>query len=478
MNFALLGFVFYLVVILVVGFITYHINKSHNDFFIAGRKLNPWVVAFSERASGESAWLLLGLPGAAFASGLMEFWTALGCVSGIIFYWFFVARALREETENLGSITLPTFLAARFRKGQPIIRILATFIIIFFFIFYLSAQFNGAGKILNVTFGLDQTTGMIIGALVIIFYTMMGGFFAVAWTDLIQGIIMIGTLTILPLVGLVELLEISRNTLPLSEITAAGGHSYTSFTGGKSGWAAAALIISGLSWALGYMGQPHLLTRFMAINKAEKIKISRRIAIAWVIPAFTGALVIGIVGAGLYEQGMFDDIEKVMPHLANELLPAWIAGIFVSGAIAAMMSTADSQLLVISSSIIEDFFHQTLGREVGDANLLKASRAITILVGLIGFAIALTSDKLIFSMVSYAWAGLGSSFGPLILLMLTWKKVTWQGVIAGLVTGFISTVVWSEITMLDTVISVRFVSWVLAFFAVWITSRVTMVNQK
>jgi len=151
MNFALIGFIFYLVVILVVGFITYHINKSHKDFFIAGRKLNPWVVAFSERASGESAWLLLGLPGAAYASGLLEFWSALGCVSGIIFYWFFIARALREETERLGAITLPTYLAARFEKGQSVIRVLATFIIIFFFIFYLSAQFNGAGKILNVT---------------------------------------------------------------------------------------------------------------------------------------------------------------------------------------------------------------------------------------------------------------------------------------------------------------------------------------
>jgi sodium/proline symporter len=474
MNFALLGFIFYLVVILVVGFITYHINKSHKDFFLAGRKLSPWVVAFSERASGESAWLLLCLPGAAYASGLLEFWTALGCVSGIIFYWFFVARALREETERAGAITVPTFLASRYRKGQPLIRLLATFIIIFFFIFYLSAQFNGAGKILNVTFGLNQTTGMIIGAAVIIFYTMMGGFFAVAWTDVVQGILMIGTLVVLPLVGLVELMETSQGSHPLAGLAAAEGYSLTSFTGDRTGWAAAALIVSGLSWALGYMGQPHLLTRFMSINKAEKIRVSRRIAIAWVIPAFTGAVVIGLVGAGLYEQGMFDDIEKVMPHLANELLPAWLAGIFVSGAIAAMMSTADSQLLVISSSIIEDFFHQTLGRDVGDASLLKASRAITILVGLIAFAIALTSDKLIFSMVSYAWAGLGSSFGPLILLMLTWKKVTRQGVVAGLVTGFASTVIWSEITVLDAVISVRFVSWVMAFLAVWITSRITL----
>lgn len=473
MNFALLGFIFYLAVILVVGFITYHINRSHKDFFIAGRKLNPWVVAFSERASGESAWLLLGLPGAAYAAGLLEFWTALGCVSGIIFYWFFIARRLREETERLGAITLPTFLAARFQKGQAAIRILATFIIIFFFIFYLSAQFNGAGKILNVTFGLEQSTGMVIGALVIIFYTMMGGFFAVAWTDMIQGIIMIGTLVVLPVVGLLELAEAGGSVFPLKDQLSADGFPLLSLTGGETGWAAAALIISGLSWALGYMGQPHLLTRFMAIKNPSRIRVSRRIAIAWVIPAFTGAVIIGLVGAGLYGQGAFEDIEKIMPQLANELLPAWLAGIFVSGAIAAMMSTADSQLLVISSSIIEDFFHRTLGREIGDAGLLRWSRIITIVVGLTGFLIALTSDKLIFSMVSYAWAGLGSSFGPLILLMLTWKRVSWQGVLAGLATGFIATVAWSEIETLDAVISVRFASWVLAFLAVWLTSLYT-----
>ncbi len=473
MNFALLGFIVYLVVILVVGFITYHINKSHKDFFIAGRRLNPWVVAISERASGESAWLLLGLPGAAYASGLLEFWTALGCVSGIIFYWFFIARALREESEKADAITLPTFLASRYQKGRSAIRVLSTFIIIFFFIFYLSAQFNGAGKILNVTFGLNQTTGMIIGALVIIFYTMMGGFFAVAWTDLVQGIIMFGTLVVLPLVGVVEWLEGNQVLEPLKGMITLEGHRLTSFTGGKTGWAAVALIISGLSWALGYMGQPHLLTRFMAISSPRQIRISRRIAFAWVIPAFAGALAIGIIGAALYGQGHFVDIEKVMPQMANDLLPAWVAGIFVSGAIAAMMSTADSQLLVISSSIIEDLFHRTLNREVSESTLLRASRSITIAVGLIGFIIALTSDKLIFSMVSYAWAGLGSSFGPLVLLMLTWKKVTHQGALAGLITGFTSTVIWSEITMLDSVISVRFASWVLAFMAVWIVSRIT-----
>lgn len=474
MNFTLLGFLLYLVLILIIGIRTYRRNKNHSDFFIGGRQLNPWVVAFSERASGESAWLLLGLPGAAYALGVLELWTALGCVSGIIFYWFVIAKDLREESEKVGAITLPTFLAAKYLKGQSAIRVLSTIIIIFFFIFYLAAQINGAGKILNVTFGIDLKYGMLLGSLVIIFYTMMGGFFAVAWTDMVQGIIMISTLVILPLAGFIELAE-QGMTLGggLEGLTNENGAPMLSFTGGKTGWAAAALIISGLSWALGYMGQPHLLTRFMSIKNAEKIKISRRIAIAWVIPAFAGALLIGIVGISLYGQGYFDDIEKIMPHLASNLLPAWLAGILISGAIAAMMSTADSQLLVISSSIIEDFYHQTLGKEVTDKFMLQASRVITVLIGLVGLIIAITSDKLIFSMVSYAWAGLGSSFGPLLLLMLKWKKVTWQGAVGGLITGFIVTVIWSELSVLDDILSVRFVSWVMAILVVWVVSLLT-----
>ena len=478
MNFALLGFILYLIIILVVGFLTYRRNKTHKDFFIAGRQLNSWVVAFSERASGESAWLLLGLPGAAYAAGLVKFWTALGCVLGIIFYWFYIAEDLRKESEKYQAFTLPTFLASRFEKGQSAIRILATFIIIFFFLFYLSAQFNGAGKILHVTFGIDQTVGMIIGACVIIFYTMMGGFFAVAWTDMVQGIIMIGTLVILPLTGLFELLELETAEPLFKNLLNERGIRLTSFTGEETGWAAAAMIISGLSWAFGYMGQPHLLIRFMSIRKPEKIKISRRIAIAWAIPAFAGAILIGMVGAALYGQGLFDDIEKIMPFMAMKLLPAWIAGIFVSGAIAAMMSTADSQLLVISSSVIEDFFHQTLGINVSDTLLLRASRVITILIGIIGFTIAVTSDKLIFSMVSYAWAGLGSSFGPALLLLLKWKKVSFQGVIAGLITGFLTTVIWSEISLLDQWISVRFASFIISFLIVLFVSKLTYNQNK
>jgi len=470
MDFVLLGFIAYLLCVLIVGILTYKSNKNHADYFIAGRKLNPWVVAFSERASGESAWLLLGLPGAALAAGFLEVWTALGCIAGIVFSWYIIAYDLRKETEENNSITLPNFFAVKFGKDDKILRTVSMLIILFFFTFYLAAQFNGAGKVLNVTFGLSQTTGILIGAVVIIFYTMMGGFFAVAWTDLIQGIIMIGALVILPLVGLVAVAESGHS---LTSAVSQAGHEFASTTGGKTGWAAFAVILGGLSWGLGYMGQPHLLTRFMSIKSLEKIKISRRIAITWAVPAFIGAMLVGLVGLSLHGQGYFDDVEKVMPHLATTLLPAWLAGIFISGAIAAMMSTADSQLLVISSSVIEDFYHKTLKKNVTDEKLLILSRLVTITVGIFGVLIALFSKQLIFSLVSYAWSGVGSAFGPALLLLLKWKGTTKQGVLAGMLTGAVITVVWKNIAVLDGFITHRFTSWILAFIAVWLVSKIT-----
>lgn len=471
MSFTLIGFLVYLAVILIVGFIMYNRNKSHQDFIIGGRKMNPWVVAFSERASGESAWLLLGLPGLGYAAGYIGMWDAIGCVSGIILYWLVIAEKLRVQSEETDSITLPGFFAAKFSSLQKPLRLTATLIIMFFFTFYLSAQFNGAGKVLNVTFGIPNIYGILIGAVVIIFYTMMGGFLAVAWTDLVQGIIMIGALVILPLVGFIEIMEQHQS---LDAALASTGTNFADVTGGATGWAAFAVIISGLSWGLGYMGQPHLLTRFMSINHSGNIKISRRIAYVWAIPGFTGALMIGLVGLVYYGQGAFEDVEHVMPQLANDLLPSWLAGIFISGAVAAMMSTADSQLLVITSSVIEDVYHKTMGNEtVSEKKLLYLSRVITIVVGIIAFIISITSQKLVFAMVSYAWAGLGASFGPTLLMTLWWKKTTGKGVLAGMITGTVVTVVWSGFQDLDAFLSVRLIAWAAAFIAVFLVSRFT-----
>jgi len=468
MTFTLLGFLVYLLFILVMGFVTYRFNKNHRDYFIAGRRLNPWVIAFSERASGESAWLLLGLPGAAYAIGLLEFWSALGCVLGIIFYWLYVAEKLREESDQLDAITLPDFFAQKFPVYGKQIRITALLIIIFFFTFYLAAQFNGAGKVLNVTFGIPHVWGIVIGTLVIVFYTMMGGFFAVAWTDLIQGIIMIGALVILPLVGFIDIVEHHRD---IGTAIREQGHAFGSLTGGKTGWAGAAVVISGLSWGLGYFGQPHLLTRFMAINATKNIKVSRRIAYIWAVPAFAGAVMIGLVGLTYYGAGAFEDSEAIMPALANDLLPSWLAGIFISGAIAAMMSTADSQLLVITSSVIEDLYHKTLNRKtVGDKQLLYYARLITVAIGIFAFIIATTSEDLIYQLVSYAWSGLGASFGPALLLMLWWKRTTARAVLAGMITGTMITIVWSNLEALNEILSVRLVSWVGALVVIVVLS--------
>ena len=470
MSYTLAGFIIYLFSLLIIGFLTYKSNKDHQDYFLGGRRVNPWIVAISERASGESAWLLLGLPGAAYAAGVVEIWTALGCVSGIIFYWYVIAHDLRIQSEQMDAITLPDFFAQKHKKGATAIRITATLIIIFFFTFYLSAQFNGAGKVLYVTFGIEPSWGMVIGAAFIIFYTMLGGFFAVALTDLIQGIIMIGALVILPLTGIAEIL-LSHGEFSLN-LTQHGRH-FTSLGGEYSGWMAVAVVLSGLSWGFGYMGQPHLLTRFMAIRNASEIRVSRKIAFIWAIPAFTGSVLIGLVGLSMYGQGYFEDIEQVMPHLANTLLPSWLAGIFISGAIAAMMSTADSQLLVISSAVIEDIYHKTLKKEVSEKIMLRISRGVTILVGIFAFLIAIFSEKLIFSMVSYAWAGLSAAFGPALLLTLKWKKTTWQGVLAGMILGTLCTIIWTDIDWLEEVISSRLSGFVIAISTVYLVSRLT-----
>ncbi len=454
----LFGFILYLILVLVIGILTYRVTKTQADFLIAGRRLNPWVTAFSERASGESAWLLLGLPGAVFVAGLVEIWTVIGCILGIAFAWWVIAKDLRIRTEKYGALTLPEYFTRAFGLEDNRIRVLATLIVVFFYTLYVSAQFNGAGKTLNVTFGIPHHVGILIGACVIVFYTLLGGFFAVAWTDLFQGIIMIITLVVLPIVGWVTLVKSGLSP----------GFSVSSFFGNKSGWGLVAGVIGGLSWGLGYMGQPHLVTRYMAIRDPEEVRVARTIAILWSIPAFFGAFFIGVIGRALIPH--IADAEKVMPSLATRLFPAWFAGILISGAIAAMMSTADSQLLVVTSAFSEDVYHRMFRRKLSPERLVFISRVITVMVGIGAILLAMYSKRLIFSMVSYAWGGLGASFGPPLLLSLKWKKTTRNGVLAGMLVGAISTVVWANIDVLESFLTARLSAFILSLLAVVVVS--------
>ena len=272
MDITTIIFILYLVSLVGVGLWTFRFNKTQEDYLLAGRKLGPWVTAFSERASGESAWLILALPGAAITYGLSQSWTVLGIIFGSIAAWFLIAERLREQTEQFGALTLPEFFHRRFNDKSNVIRLFSAGIIAFFFAFYVSAQFHASGKVLHSIFDLDPMVGISIGALIITGYTLLGGFYAVAWTDLVQGILMIGTLVILPLAGFIEISGDSAKSLSDS-LTAAGPY-HSSFTGGKEGFAALALIVSGLSWGLGYLGQPHLLIRYMAIRDVKEVKIA------------------------------------------------------------------------------------------------------------------------------------------------------------------------------------------------------------
>jgi sodium/proline symporter len=299
----------------------------------------------------------------------------------------------------------------------------------------------------------------------------MGGFFAIAWTDLLQGILMIGTLVILPIVGIIELQNHERT---IYEVLNQVGESNSSYTMGRSGLAAVSVVLGGLSWGLGYLGQPHLVIRYMAIKNPKDINKAKLIAILWALPGISGAFLIGLVALNYFGPDFFiiNDVEQAMPLLATELLPPIFAGLLISGAVAAMMSTADSQLLVSTSAITEDFIHQFLGLNLSDKTLLLINRITIIILGIIAFCIAIFSEftgKNIFGVVSYAWSGLGSSFGPVLVLSLWWNKTTRKGVIAGLLVGFFSTIIWAN-TDLRLIVSERLVSFVFAFIVVILVS--------
>jgi len=474
MSATLIGFITYLLILLVVGFLTFRFNKTLADYVLAGRRLGVWVVTFSERASGESAWLLLGLPGVVFASGLSELWVVIGCTSGILFSWMFVSRRLRVESENNRALTIPEYFENKYNDTTKIIRTFGTIIIVFFFTFYVCAQFIGAGKVLNVTFGIPQFWGMILGATIILFYTIMGGFMAVAWTDFFQSILMVFTLILLPIIGLIEFGGWDRIVAYVAEAKPA----HLSLVGDNIGIYAFLSVVSGLSWGLGYMGQPHLLARFMAIDKPNELRKGTVIGISWAVLAFWGALFIGLFGLAIFQTEVISDPEKIMPLMATRLLPGWLAGILISGAIAAMMSTADSQLLVATSAVSKDIYNNFINRKASEKRLVSVSRLVTFLVGVVAFFIAIFSKDLVFTMVGFAWSGLGSAFGPALFLTLWWRKTTRQGVLAGMMVGTITVIIWHFTPALKALVYELAPGFILAFLTVWIVSLATEKNVK
>ena len=448
------GFVIYLVVLLGVAVITSKYNRTLPDFLLAGRRLGPWVVAFSERASGESGWLLLGLTGLAYASGLGDpsgeklepaLWTAAGCFCGLTLAWILIARPLRTATEKYGALTLPRYLEARLgessgRQHDPLLRIVSTAIIAFCFTFYIAAQFAAAGKALHSTFGWEPWIGTLLGMGVIVVYTLMGGFLAVAWTDFIQGWLMLITLVVLPLVAIGELggfgaVSDKVNAIDPDLLTLSGGRSATVLWSG---------IISGFAIGIGYLGQPHLAVRYMSLKSPDDVSAARGIAIIYGFLTYGGAVLMGIVALAWFGAENFSDSELMMPAFAQAVFPGWLAGLLICGALAAMMSTADSQLLVTSSSFTEDLYHQEMEPDASQEKLVKIGRIVTVGVGLLAFALTFFSGSSIFKKVLFAWAGLGAAFGPPMVLCLWWQGVTRNGVLAGMISGLVTVLLWDN----------------------------------
>jgi sodium/proline symporter len=462
--------VFIVYIIILVGIVTYSArrSKTNSDFVLGGKKISGFSLALSERATGESAWLLLGLTGYAYSEGMAAIWVAMGCVSGILFLWIFLAEPLQRLTEKTGALTVPSLFSAKFEGTSKSFGILSSLIIIFFFVLYIAAQFSGAGKIFNDTFNIDPFWGMVIGSALVTVYTMLGGFITVVATDAFQAVLMVVTCVVLPIVALgiaaTYNINIAETIAHASYIIPLNVEVAKQATGGL-------LILNGLSWAFGYTGQPQLLTRMMAMRSKKETRQSRWLAIAWTLLAYGGAFMIGIIGYELVQAGALgdaatsvaNDAEKIMPIMVMTLLNPILAGILLSGAVSAMMSTASSQLMVVSSSMTEDFYSQLAKKKMDEKRLLFLNKMLTLAVGLVGFVLAIVMEDTVYGLVSYAWSGIGASFGPAIVLLIFWKRLSRAGIFASLITGTVSAVVWKTWLLEPTGISERLASYLLAF---------------
>ena len=460
--------------------------KTEEDYAIAGRQLPGWVAALSERATGESSWALLGLPGAAYAFGLTEIWTAIGCVAGIITAWALLAWRLSDEADKLDAHTFTSFIAKSHPDQTKWIRMVASSAIVFFFFLYVGAQFLGGGKTLHTLFDIEPITGMIITALVIIPYTIYGGFRSVVYTDVIQAIVMIIALIAGPIMGFIYLSQHPEVYAPsISLALEQAGPSFTSLTGAASGFSIGIVIVGGFSWFFGYLGgQPQLSTRFMAIRDKKQAKIARNIGIGWTLIAYVGALSIGWIGLAIFgPEGSttgLTDREFVMPMVILTIFPAPIAAVLITGAIAAMISTADSLLILSSTELTENLLKPASKkmRGISSKQQLLISRIMTAVLAIIALSLAYFAGEqtFIFSLVSYVWAGIGGTFSVVVLLTLFWKRYHGKAVLVTIITGLAFTIIWINSGM-EQVISSRILTFFVAL-TVGILSSYIIPNKR
>ncbi|MEC5424339.1 sodium/proline symporter PutP [Virgibacillus sp. C22-A2] len=452
----LITFIVYLSGMLAIGVVMYRMTNNLSDYVLGGRNLGPGVAALSAGASDMSGWLLLGLPGAIYASGMSEAWLGIGLATGAYLNWQFIAKRLRVYTEvSNNSITIPDFLENRFKDTSHVLRVISALVILLFFTFYTSSGMVAGAKLFEASFGLSYQSALWIGTIVVVSYTLLGGFLAVAWTDFVQGILMLLALIIVPIVALNQMGGWTEAVQAVGEIEA----SHLNMVQGVGLMA----IISSLAWGLGYFGQPHIIVRFMALRSAKDVPKARFIGTTWMILGLYGAIFTGFVGLAfistqdvstlssfgiqvITENGiqMLDDPEKIFIAFSQILFHPVVAGVLLAAILSAIMSTIDSQLLVSSSAVAEDFYKAIFRRKASGKELVWVGRIATLFIALIAAVIAMNPESSVLELVSYAWAGFGAAFGPIIILSLFWRNTTRNGAVAGIIVGAVTVIVWGN----------------------------------
>lgn len=441
----------YLLMMIWIGASFMKKNNSSEDYFLGGRSLNGWVAALSAQASDMSGWMLMGLPGSIYALGTGQVWIGIGLALGTIANWIFVAGPLRKYTiKASNSLTLPKFFENRYRDNKSILLGISSVVIVIFFVVYTASAFASGGKLFNSVFGMDYHLALVIGALVILIYTFMGGFLAVCSTDFIQGMLMLVAVLAVPIIALFVMGP--SNFAGNLSATGVEPSSYFNLFQENGTNISAVSIISSLAWGLGYFGMPHILVRFMAIKDEKELGKSKKVAIVWVILGLGFACFIGILGRAYLaaKQGVLDDSEKVFIEMIKQLFTddiniALLAGIFLAAILAAIMSTADSQLLVASSAISEDLYKGIFKKDASEKKVLTIGRIATVVVAIIALFIAWNPDSSVMKLVSDAWAGFGAAFGPLVLCSLFWKRTNLPGAVSGIIIGAATVIIWDYI---------------------------------
>lgn len=469
--------VLYMAICLTLGFLAWRRTRTLGDFILGGRTLGSWVTALSAQATDMSGWLLMGLPGLAYASGFDSVWLLIGLVAGTWLNWQFIAAPLREATERYGnSLTLPDYFERRFEDHSRLLRGVSALLILVFFVFYTSSGFVASGRLFEALFGLPYVEAMFWGTLVMLAYTFLGGFLAVSWSDVLQGSLMFFALVIVAVLGISMAGGFESTFARLDALDPDLLDPFVADEGRRLGWIG---IASLLAWGIGYVGQPHILARFMAARSARHIVVARRVAMVWVVVVLIAAVLVGLAGRlVLTEPLRGTDTEKVFIVMSTLFLHPALAGFCLAGVMAAIMSTASAQLLVASSAFAQDFYGSLFRPTASSRELLWAGRLSVLAIAALAFALGLDPESKVLALVAWAWAGFGAAFGPAVVLSLYWSGMTRAGALAGILVGGVTVLLWKRVASLGGVFEIYELvpGFVLSALAILIVSSISRRN--